>query len=332
MEIKSLTGLRGIAAVWVMLFHFLGYYFINFYQVPIIIYGYMGVDLFFILSAFVLALSYSDKFKSISISSWISFMKKRFIRIYPLYFFCIVTYLLWKNDLSLLTPIKLIPNLFLLQNLFSPNHIYSDVTWSLSVEWMAYLIFPFLIFINNKLKSHFFNIILVLMSVVLRFYSDNQESLFIGSFLKVDTVIDLPYNNIYGSNSILRMISAYLLGLVVYNYRDIKINSFPVILLIFILLLANKLLILIPILFSLIILSFLHSNRVTKIINWKPFHFFGLISYSIYLVHYFLLQFIVVDSVPHLILIILLTLVISYGTYELIEKRKIFRRSNYQAK
>ncbi len=56
-QLVSLTGIRGVAAIWVVFFH--AYSFLgpliggpDRAQVPIIRDGYLGVDLFFILSGF----------------------------------------------------------------------------------------------------------------------------------------------------------------------------------------------------------------------------------------------------------------------------------------
>jgi peptidoglycan/LPS O-acetylase OafA/YrhL len=85
-EIRSLTGLRGLAAAWVVLYHFhqadasagaLGTFLRH---------GYLAVDIFFVLSGFVMALSYTHLFaKGLSVQSFGVFLVRRFARIYPLY-------------------------------------------------------------------------------------------------------------------------------------------------------------------------------------------------------------------------------------------------------
>jgi peptidoglycan/LPS O-acetylase OafA/YrhL len=73
-EIKSLTGLRGIVALWVVLFHFYTELNIGFLQ-RTIGQGYLAVDIFFVLSAFLLTVSYSEKFRNLNVKGIVSFYK-----------------------------------------------------------------------------------------------------------------------------------------------------------------------------------------------------------------------------------------------------------------
>jgi peptidoglycan/LPS O-acetylase OafA/YrhL len=87
-EIRPLTGFRGIAALTVVIYHFgqppgepqLGGYF----HVPK---GYLAVDAFFILSAFVLSYTYGETFRRApTLPNWCDFLIKRWARIYPAYY------------------------------------------------------------------------------------------------------------------------------------------------------------------------------------------------------------------------------------------------------
>ena len=64
-KIDSLTGLRGFAAIWVIWFHAMGakslWFLDNFLRR-----GYTGVDLFFVLSGFVISYVYADKMMEFS--------------------------------------------------------------------------------------------------------------------------------------------------------------------------------------------------------------------------------------------------------------------------
>jgi peptidoglycan/LPS O-acetylase OafA/YrhL len=78
----ALDGLRGVAAILVALFHFRSE-FVTYDDFPMGD-GYLAVDLFFVLSGFVLAHAYAARFRQGM--SIIQFMKIRLIRLYPLYF------------------------------------------------------------------------------------------------------------------------------------------------------------------------------------------------------------------------------------------------------
>lgn len=75
----TLDGMRGIAALAVALFHY------NVSQAP---HGYVAVDFFFALSGFVLCKTYLPRWQA-GLSTW-TFMKQRFVRLYPLFLFGVV--------------------------------------------------------------------------------------------------------------------------------------------------------------------------------------------------------------------------------------------------
>src|SRR5690348_10816730 len=87
-QLASLTPLRGIAALWVVLFHFC-------WRFPAIhpdrytgaVYkGYLAVDLFFILSGFVITHVYKESFAlRVTAQRYRDFLKARVARIYPLH-------------------------------------------------------------------------------------------------------------------------------------------------------------------------------------------------------------------------------------------------------
>lgn len=84
-----MTGIRGIAAVWVMLFHAgqdAGKIFALplLERIPEMWYGCLGVDLFFMLSGFILMYAHGRDFHVLRKHSLIRFARLRFTRIYPL--------------------------------------------------------------------------------------------------------------------------------------------------------------------------------------------------------------------------------------------------------
>lgn len=144
-EIRSLTGLRGIAASFVVIYHF---FQIGAPRGPIrnfVLHGYIAVDLFFVLSGFVIALTYAKNFApGFSFRAYGDFLYKRFGRIYPLYFVGTAAGLaiafLFHTEV---TRLKVLSNLFLVQTWGIAPSI-DDTSWSISTEFAAYLAFPLL--------------------------------------------------------------------------------------------------------------------------------------------------------------------------------------------
>ena len=86
--LSNLTPLRGIAALLVAIFHFeeIGGIFINPSTTMLIGKSYLMVDLFFIMSGFVMLHVYGDSFmKRLEWKVFFQFMKARFARLYPLH-------------------------------------------------------------------------------------------------------------------------------------------------------------------------------------------------------------------------------------------------------
>lgn len=150
-EIKPLTGLRGVAALYVVSFHYLDGLTMSNPGKTFLAHGYLAVDLFFVLSGFVMALSYARMFHAgFSLSNYSKFLGRRLARVYPLYlvgtvvalFLVLLGWLPYIRSGSL--TITFITNLFMIQawgigaSLDAPG-------WSISTEWAAYLLFPLLL-------------------------------------------------------------------------------------------------------------------------------------------------------------------------------------------
>ncbi len=151
-EIPSLTPLRGIAAFGVFVLHvgtflpsFAGWMHATGLEGGVERF-YIAVDLFFMLSGYLLYLLYVTKFRVLKRGVVTGFLWKRWFRIYPLLFIASTVNLAlewnyrpeerirWLYDISLLNSIN---------RYFPALHAYS---WSLSAEWFAYLAAPFLFF------------------------------------------------------------------------------------------------------------------------------------------------------------------------------------------
>jgi peptidoglycan/LPS O-acetylase OafA/YrhL len=86
-EIRALTGVRGVAALVIVVYHF-GKFHIDRssgHMVWAVPHGYMPVDMFFMLSGFVMGYTYKDAFVSAPWENYKTFLIKRFARLYPAY-------------------------------------------------------------------------------------------------------------------------------------------------------------------------------------------------------------------------------------------------------
>jgi peptidoglycan/LPS O-acetylase OafA/YrhL len=84
-EIRSLTGIRGVAAVIIVIYHYGKFRLDHVNDVWDIPHGYLPVDLFFMLSGFVIGYVYRDHLHPESSSDYRIFLIKRFARLYPAY-------------------------------------------------------------------------------------------------------------------------------------------------------------------------------------------------------------------------------------------------------
>jgi len=164
-EIKALTGLRIVAAVWVVLFHFrpmLGDAAPGFRDAlaPVLNCGAQGVDLFFILSGFVLTWNYLERMgRSWSTRATLRFLWLRLARVWPVYLVTLHLAALWviftlhvghvsSPDASQLTATSYVRQILLVQLWFQPyfdGSSWDGPAWSISAEWLAYLLFGLLV-------------------------------------------------------------------------------------------------------------------------------------------------------------------------------------------
>lgn len=155
-KIPALTGIRGYAALWVVAHHCSNLGWLHFNgqpartdQVPFLVSGYLGVELFFILSGFILTKIYGHVV--FSGTGLRDFALGRIFRILPVYWASLVA-------LGLMAPwmrgewqggaIHNLPNLILsfllIQSWVGQPIVWNPPGWSLSAEWLAYFLFPVL--------------------------------------------------------------------------------------------------------------------------------------------------------------------------------------------
>ena len=162
-EIPELTGIRGVAALWVIAFHVdeisqstgVG---IGKGLLPVIGKGYLGVDLFFILSGFVLMLTYGRETIT-SRDGLRAFAIGRAFRVLPLHWSILLLYALiapfmdgWMAPGGHNAGTFLIAST-LLQTAFHLGQAWNAPAWSLSAEWMCYGLFPIMSLTLLRLRS-----------------------------------------------------------------------------------------------------------------------------------------------------------------------------------
>ena len=154
-NIRSLTGVRGYAALIVLCYHFFEAFPSSW--TSLFSRGYLAVDMFFVLSGFVLALRYARTFHSSTypLGTYLHFILSRLGRIYPLLVVALAfTFMRLQLDFTgnmhKLYPgfgvLSLIENLFLIQAWGFGIQSMPLQSWSLSAEWFAYLVFPALVY------------------------------------------------------------------------------------------------------------------------------------------------------------------------------------------
>jgi peptidoglycan/LPS O-acetylase OafA/YrhL len=160
--LSNLTPLRGIAAIWVVVFHFseIVAKFVSTDRSLLLTKGYLMVDLFFIMSGFIIYHVYHRSFESgFTGFNFRQFIVARFARVYPLHFVTLMLAIAifvptfgWDDSFD--DPKAIVTNLLLIHS-FGIHKIFNwnVPSWSISAEWWAYMIFPFLsLYICRKKK------------------------------------------------------------------------------------------------------------------------------------------------------------------------------------
>jgi peptidoglycan/LPS O-acetylase OafA/YrhL len=154
-ELLPLTSIRGLAAWWVVLFHlrFLLAPWLPAAAIDALARGNLAVDLFFVLSGFVIYLNYGERVVPAR-GSIGDFLFHRFARVYPLHLLVLLGFLAYAAaavafggaTVKAQDPGYFLASLLLVQNWgFERATAWNVPAWSISTEYFAYLLFPFLL-------------------------------------------------------------------------------------------------------------------------------------------------------------------------------------------
>jgi peptidoglycan/LPS O-acetylase OafA/YrhL len=296
---EVLDSLRGIAACWVILFHLpsTGHLWpIAFFQ-----HGFLAVTFFFVLSGFVISVSYGDKLARRG-SSVTAFMLKRLGRIYPLHLLALAVPLAYeilrlvaniptvRNGApftGFTAPEGLFWNIVLLQDV-QPERTWNAPSWSIGVEFWTYLLFALILVVLRVRSLTLAAILLILPFVAL------------SAMVKVHPfAIPLEINNLLGCAC------PFGVGVLVYQLRRSRIwqpvkrlssPTMTVIELVTVLLVitlgqvfGGKFSHLVYPIFGLVVAVFAQqAGLLSRLLRTKPMLVLGALSYSIYMMHHFI--------------------------------------------
>jgi len=295
---KDIDGLRAVAVIPVVLFHA---------GIPFFSGGYVGVDIFFVISGYLITTILMKQLNQGSFSI-ATFYERRIKRIFPALFSILIACSIVANWIMLPGEFdqfkkSLVATLFFYSNYFFmfdvgyfAEHAETKPLlhmWSLAVEEQFYVLFPLYLYLGFKyFKRHLFKVAVILLIVSLvysellvselpsdAFYSTPARAweLLVGSLLAICPQRLLIHKKVLANGVSLIGLSLIIYAIVFFS----KTTPFP------------GLMAAVPVLGSVMILASAHTqgNFVGVLLSSPVFRFFGLISYSLYLWHWPVLTF-----------------------------------------
>lgn len=297
-KLPALTGVRGIAASWVVLLHYQALFehlavWPNFMPDRLIASGYLAVDLFFILSGYVLALSYVERLSTTPVLKFAQeFYLNRVFRILPLNWICLIAFAVLVGTIGQyywtaepLDVRSFMASFFLVQSwgLATPT-AWNQPAWSLSAEWLAYAVFPIAALGLRRLSSQTWLAIGVVASFVV-----------LAAIMVVvgDNTLDHTWRL-----GLVRCLLQFGAGMLLWRWRQARTVPLRTpdrwliggIILLFVAIYAPGFELLAPAAFGAIIVACASSGRLTDaMLGNRVVLFLGDISFSLYLTHFVLL-------------------------------------------
>ncbi|PSB21089.1 hypothetical protein C7B61_01670 [filamentous cyanobacterium CCP1] len=232
----ALTGVRALGAWWVVLFHIRGElarfvpnesFMMRFADA-----GHVGITLFFVLSGFVIAYNYAPRFQSLRTGSYLKFLWQRLARIYPVHvatllaLACILIAASFTGihfgESERYTLDSFVQHLFLISAWSVPLQVtWNGVAWTLSLEWLCYIMFPILAVVTFRIRNP---IILICTTVALVVVTSILR-LAIGMPELIGKPIDFFQYLLANIGTLSRHPSLFMLGFLMYRLYDIKFGS-----------------------------------------------------------------------------------------------------------
>jgi len=202
-------ALRGYAALYVLAFHVAYSPVPNLPTpeliAPIVFFGFSGITLFFVVSAFSLCLTMPRH--TATGAPFLSFAVSRFFRIAPL-FYVLIIYSTLRDSGWLARPPDLLLAAISASFLFnlSPSHVGSVVWggWTIGVEMLFYAIFPLIYFMTRGRLTFLTGVFLFFLGLF---------ALFV---LAAPEFVAEPYLARFKSRSIVRHLPSFMIGMLAY--------------------------------------------------------------------------------------------------------------------
>lgn len=343
----EIDGLRAIAVISVLIYHARFIYDNKIFLSG----GFLGVDIFFVISGYLISRLIYSEYLSENKFSIINFYERRVRRIFPALFFVLfissiasyfILYPFSQKDFaySSLSSIFFFSNLFYWSGAIeysASSQLLRPLlhTWSLSVEEQFYIFFPFfLIFILKYFREKIIFILIFVFLVSLAFSSfgyiyfqslnfyilpSRSWELLAGTIV---FLLEVKYKkknliicNLFNFLGIFLIIFSLIFFSITWPLKHPSFHTLP------------------PIIGAMLLIYFAHDECIiTKILSKKNFVNIGLLSYSLYLWHFPIFSFsrnfgiISENNFIIKIFLILISLLISYFSYAFIETN--FRNRN----
>jgi peptidoglycan/LPS O-acetylase OafA/YrhL len=298
-EIQALTSLRGFAACWVVAFHFKTYFRDDMPAAVMwfIDRGFLAVDFFFVLSGFVLYITYVDRITN-GTTSFVTFMVRRFARIYPLHLLMLLVYLVFVAALTLAgagsgeLPHRygvgaFALNLMLMQGWGILTQLtWNEPSWSISAELGSYLAFPPLVLIGAVSRHGLTGLIAVIAAAMaclyILFHLLGSDSLGVGVAqlglirCTCQFVMGMACGEVYRRYRH-RLAQGHLVAGALLALATIAAISTV----------TSSTLVIAPLLWVVVIVyGSISSGHIGRFLQMRLLVYIGTISYSIYLFHY----------------------------------------------
>lgn len=295
---SSLTPLRGLAALWIIVYHFDE--ITSFTGLPHLIprettsllaKGYLWVDFFFLLSGFIITHVYAHTFSELHFQPVKDYIVSRFARLYPLHILILSVHVVFYLALSRVYPDTASAFSFLypwdgLWIHFVFGEVFGSIygltwnppAWSVGAEWWTYILAIPVFFGVNRNKMP----VLILLALI------GICTLFLIPFMHEKGTLDTTFE--FG---LLRCFSEFGLGIALYQWfgpgkriEPIGCDICCVVLFTGVIMAMHFGIqdLLIVGLFALLIVSLAHNHgRILSFLNRSSIQFIGNISFSLYM-------------------------------------------------